>query len=978
RYDLGYPVYHIIQDDNENYWLCTLGLGVIFFDGNTFGKLKYLRSQSDNAYHHDHFRAALKLESGEILIAGESAFLRISADNVIQYHYPYYENRNNLILAFATQNTDLFVGTFGNGLIKMDRDFEVKQHYKIPCYSHKSELMSQTTCNKIGRLEAADSSLIIYTIHNGIWALNESEIKLYSKGRSIGMINDTMLVSVPGGITDQYGNSYDFEPGTIITQFDDEMFFKNNDDFGIVKKLPYSIITEQEDKVHEILSIDPMILGLEKSVVQVREETAKTIINHSGQLDISLEKMNDYLMLFSTQYGVNIYDENLDRITAPFLTKIHDFGLWNIYDMKWDSVNERLWVATYTDVGYMDVELDSFFVVLKNDYKGNSGLCLYDGFILSFGSDTSFLFNVSTCALVKKIFVPGGVANYIQFNDKLLGHTSSQVFVQNLDGSKQTIYHSTNIDQVISKNESIYIITRQKSIQECKLVDDSLTIVHNYDLCEYIDCHEVRDLKIRDKDFLIAYKNKVLRWKQNNDQEEHPVAYLRKVLIKTNGEYTNVDESVLINNQLILSHSDNYIEFHYGLINPIGLRGYEINYKLTGKDLKHKWRVTSDNNVIYQDLSPGDYEFKIKTCRYDNTCANQLEFAFTVLPPFWQTWWFRTLLVLLASIIVWSYIKYRERSLKREQQALEQKVKERTKEVIEQKEEIEKQKSNLELQNEKIEHQNLEIKQSIHYALNIQKTVLPESQLVDFLIPKNFIYYKPRDIVSGDFYAVEDISRDKVMFAAIDCTGHGVPGAFVSIVGNNAIKRVLREEQFQNASEFLQLMDVAVRENLKQNEETSSIKDGMDLSMCFYDKKSKVIDFSGANNPIYVVRHKDHPTVPHDKITGGEQHILYEIKGDKQPIGGWDHEPIKKFTNHRIELLEDDTVYVITDGFPDQFGGPKNKKYKYRVLKELLVSFSDKGLSMKDQLAILDKELIAWKGDLEQTDDICIIGVKVI
>ncbi|MCI5056816.1 MAG: SpoIIE family protein phosphatase, partial [Flavobacteriales bacterium] len=180
-----------------------------------------------------------------------------------------------------------------------------------------------------------------------------------------------------------------------------------------------------------------------------------------------------------------------------------------------------------------------------------------------------------------------------------------------------------------------------------------------------------------------------------------------------------------------------------------------------------------------------------------------------------------------------------------------------------------------------------------------------------------------------------------------------------------------------NAGKFLQYLDVAVRENLKQKEESNAIKDGMDLSMCFLNKKAKTIEFSGANNPIYIVRHKDNPTIPHDKILASSSHILYEIKGDKQPIGGWDHEAVKSFTNHQISLLEGDVVYVITDGYPDQFGGPKNKKFKYKELKRMFLDFSEKSLSMNEQKTILEKELIDWKGDLEQTDDICIIGVRI-
>ena len=271
--------------------------------------------------------------------------------------------------------------------------------------------------------------------------------------------------------------------------------------------------------------------------------------------------------------------------------------------------------------------------------------------------------------------------------------------------------------------------------------------------------------------------------------------------------------------------------------------------------------------------------------------------------------------------------------------------------ITEQKKEVEQQKIIIEVKNK-------DITDSIKYAKRIQEAILPPQELIKQLLPNSFILYKPKDIVSGDFYWLEN-KEDRVLLAAVDCTGHGVPGALMSIVTHNGLSRAVNEHRLLKPSEILNYLNENVHLTLRQSDEEGSIKDGADMSLCSFDFKNYMLEFAGANNTLIIIR-------------GSE---LIEVKSDKQPIGSFRQEKLKPFTNHEIRLQKHDTVYLFSDGYADQFGGEKGKKFKYSKLKELLLSVQNK--SMAEQKDILNETLETWKGNLEQVDDVCVIGAKV-
>ena len=289
--------------------------------------------------------------------------------------------------------------------------------------------------------------------------------------------------------------------------------------------------------------------------------------------------------------------------------------------------------------------------------------------------------------------------------------------------------------------------------------------------------------------------------------------------------------------------------------------------------------------------------------------------------------------------------------LSENERVLEQKVVERTEEVVKQKEEIE-------LKTKELEILFKQVTDSIHYAKRIQEAILPPNNLVKQILPESFVLYKPKDIVSGDFYWI-DKKKEWCYFAAVDCTGHGVPGAFMSIVGYNLLKDILKNTDSMQPSIIMDKMNDGVANTLHTNTTSGKqTKDGMDMTLCALNYDTLELQFSGAFNPLYIIRENE----------------LIQYKADKFPVGMFIGEK-QNFTNHSIQLQKGDSIYIFSDGYADQFGGPRGKKFMAGNFRQLLSDVSK--LPIERQKTMLNQTIEEWRGNLEQVDDILIIGVKV-
>lgn len=294
-------------------------------------------------------------------------------------------------------------------------------------------------------------------------------------------------------------------------------------------------------------------------------------------------------------------------------------------------------------------------------------------------------------------------------------------------------------------------------------------------------------------------------------------------------------------------------------------------------------------------------------------------------------------------------------ALKKLNDSLEEKVTERTAELRQQK--------------ELVEHKNKEVLDSITYAKRIQNTILPAQDYMKEHLEDFFVYYRPKDIVSGDFYWVNK-KDDQMLFAAIDCTGHGVPGALVSIVAHSNLQRAVTLFGLRHPAEILDKLNESVMEGFNRHGE--GIRDGMDIALCALNRENRTLEFSGANNSLYIFNDK-RTHWPEGSHPLGEGIRGVEVKGDKQPIGYYENNT--HFTNHSISLESGDRIYVFSDGYADQFGGPNGKKLTRRRFKELLEKVFQQ--PSDEQKAALDKAFHDWKGQGEQVDDILVMGIGI-
>lgn len=289
-------------------------------------------------------------------------------------------------------------------------------------------------------------------------------------------------------------------------------------------------------------------------------------------------------------------------------------------------------------------------------------------------------------------------------------------------------------------------------------------------------------------------------------------------------------------------------------------------------------------------------------------------------------------------------------NLKEYSEEMEEKVRERTAEVVRQKEEIEK-------QSEQIAELYEQVKDSILYAKRIQEAILPSREEINESLKESMILFRPKDIVSGDFYWFSN-KNDRAVIAAADCTGHGVPGALMSMIGSSLLNEIVNEKEISSPAEILLALKQGVIKALNKHPSGDQTKDGMDIALCSIDIKNSELYYAGAYNPLWLIRN-------------GE---IIDYPADRQPVGIYGDNKDTPYTDHKIQFQPGDTVYMFSDGYADQFGGPNGKKFKHSQFKKLLLSIQEK--KMEEQRQVLNKTIEEWMGEEEQIDDILVVGIR--
>ena len=431
------------------------------------------------------------------------------------------------------------------------------------------------------------------------------------------------------------------------------------------------------------------------------------------------------------------------------------------------------------------------------------------------------------------------------------------------------------------------------------------------------------------------------------------------------------------NNKYILPFSLNDIFFEFAA--PFFHQEEKTNYSYRLKGLNNQWsKWTSETKINFTNLPEGDYTFEVKARNIYQTESTTAQFSFTILPPWYRTIWAYMAYIIIAGLLIWLIVKLYTRKLRRENEILEQKVQERTieireknaqlqqsnEEILAQRDEIETQRDELEVQRDKIAEQQQSIMDSIRYAGRIQSAIMPPKNYLNKILGDHFVLFKPRDVVSGDFYWAAQFD-EKTIIVAADCTGHGVPGAFMSMLGISFLNEIVIKEKTLQANIILNRLRQNVKTALRQESKDSGSKDGMDIALLVIERKTKTVQYAGAYNPLYIIRNNE----------------IITHKADRMPIGIYLREK-DSFTNNEIQLETNDLLYIFSDGFVDQFGGEKGKKLKSGNFKKLLLEIADK--PMEAQKELLDGFFAKWisfnpktGNPYEQVDDIVIAGLKI-
>lgn len=425
-----------------------------------------------------------------------------------------------------------------------------------------------------------------------------------------------------------------------------------------------------------------------------------------------------------------------------------------------------------------------------------------------------------------------------------------------------------------------------------------------------------------------------------------PVIVIEKIILKQG----NTIQEIKFQQDSIYQIPYNFDELDIEFFAVCLSDGAKVKYKYV---LDNSVHFQNEGNLMISDLNPGKHVIEIFACNNFNIWTpHSVRFQLEVLPPFWETWWFRTASVSIIIGLVILTMRKREYDLKKRQQELERLVNIRTKELAE--------------KNQLIEQKNTEILDSINYTKRLQQSSLPSESELRKNFTNIFLFYQPRDIISGDFYFSSTINtNDKKQLKGIsvgDCTGHGVPGAFMSILLLAYIKQSLNEKDVNSPAEALEFISKKIQKVLEYKNKNDEVKDSADMVFAVIDEETNTLWCACANNPVYIVRNSE----------------LIEIPAQKRTVGYSDNS--EPFINHTFHLQKNDMIYMFSDGYADQFGNKnqetgKEKKFTKKRFKQLLVEISQH--SLEKQKEILQQTHLEWRGDCEQTDDVCIVGIRV-
>lgn len=992
-------VWNILQDINNNFWFCTDG-GISKYDGKSFVNYTEKEGLLNNQVW-----SAIQDKYG-LLWFGTSGGLSIFDEN---YFINYTEKvglLNNIVTTmFEDNNGSIWLGTDGgicNCYYDRTTKLEIDNQYNnrinsryIRTFANYTETEGLSN-NQVWSILQDKSGNLWFGTFSGINKYNGRTFTNYTENE--GLPNN-LVSSI---LQDIKGNLWFGTEGGGVSKYDGKFFTNYTENDGLVNNIVRTIIEDQNGNLWF-----GTLGGLSKyNGITFENYTEKQGLV-STQIRTAINDKKGNIWLGTEENGIIKYDGKYftNYTMKEGLSNDHVLSVLN------DSKG-NIWIGTDGGgVSKFDGNIFTHFtqnegfpnnqiLSIMEDSKGNlwfgthgGGVSKYDGKYITIytekeGLSNNYVFNMlidksgnlwlgtryGLCKSEKKYFsklidYPYNINEFKKYNN--------DAFFKNYSPEDGFLGIGVNGGRTIYEDKSgcIWIGSNDRLVAYHPEGDEPDTIPPNIQLT-----------KIELFNENISWENLEIKRAPefNNVTKTHSINVAQDTsFILGNGvsvggfKFDGISKWYGLPENLSLAYNNNYITFNFIGITQKQNKKIKYQFKLEGVD--ENWSgLTTRREAPYGNLMPGNYTFKVKTINSEGIWSKELNYSFTIRPPWWKTLWFRTILALSSILLIIAYIKWRERKLKADKLLLEKKVKEQTcllsekneelylqnEEIIAQRDEISSQRDEIEaqrdlvtIQKEHIEEIYKDITDSINYAERIQGSFLASKEILDENFHEHFVFFHPKDVVSGDFYWASKLSNGNFALATADSTGHGVPGAIMSILNISSLEKAV-EQGLCEPSEILNHTRNTIIERLKKDGSPEGGKDGMDASLICFDFANNLFKYSAANNPIWVIR----------------ENQLIELNPDKMPVGKHDKDQIP-FTQNEFKLQKGDVVYTLTDGLPDQFGGPKGKKFKSTQLKDLFLSIHLKPL--EEQKRLLEESLANWRGNLEQVDDVTIIGIKI-
>ena len=940
----------IIEDNSGNIWFGTNGAGIYRYD---LQSNSIIAVSSDEELSSDNVTSMCMDKYGNIWIGTDNGIIiydtRLEISSPEAYRYLNVQsglNSNKITAISPVTDDEIWIGTEDAGIIV------------VKSGENGSETVSSNITSKNGL--ATDNIRTIYKDNeNTIWVgTKEKGVIQYSRGMFITFSTKQGLNyhQVNGVLQDREGN-YWIGTEVGLNQYRGDRFQIYDESYNLVNNIVWSVLEDSKGNLWFGTNggVSEFIISKGNNDINVRNYTTKQ--GPAEDVILSMNEDNEGNIWFGSANGAFRITPGQSGIKA-FTT---DNGLPNntIYSIATDD-DGNLWFGTREGASEFNVQNSTFtnyttdnglggnhiYRIFK-DSKGNLWFGVLGGYLTVYDGKTFRIFDEASG--IKHKFI-------LSITEDKTGNIWLGAYGGGLykyDGAKFINYlsedglSSESPSSIIHDNENNIWIGTSKGIDKYDQRTNTFTHYGKNEGFLGIETNANAVCKDREGSLWFGTIMGAVKFDPDKDKPNtaEPLTYIDKLRI-------NLKDARFPDNNSF-SYNQNHLTFFFTGISLTDPKKVTYQFQLEGLD--NNWSPPAkENYVMYSNLSYGEYKFLVKANNGSGVWNEQpATYTFTITPPFWRTYWFYALCVLIVLGVVYLFDKIRTANLKRTQRELEEKVRQRTVELAE--------------KNKELAAKNNDITASIRYAQRIQAAIMPPETILKKHYPNSFVLFKPKAIVSGDFYWIEE-KDGALLLSAVDCTGHGVPGAFMSIVGYNILNQTINEQGIIIPGKILDNLNAGISETLRQTVKEHTVKDGMDLAFCSIDIKTNALQYAGAYNPLYLLR----------KTASGSSNGKYELietRANKFSIGTYLGEEARPFTNHKIQLQKGDTIYIFSDGFVDQFGGPKGKKFMAKQLKDLFLSIQEMG--MEEQKEHIDKTMEQWKGDEEQVDDILVMGVRV-